>query len=625
MVQTHFLPSAMPHAGRRRERFLTSLRPLLDRLLWAERSLALQLLPGVAATGATALLGMPYLSAMERGSALFAFFPAIVLASLLGRLAGGTLASLLSLLLVSIWIVPYPGAPNPAEALSETLPFFGACAAVVFLAEALHRVHGRAFAAARESVELQSLAAALAEREAWLNAVLEGVADGIVTIDERGTIKSINRAATTIFGYQPEEVTGSSVNVLMPEFCREAHDRYIAEHVKSGKVETACRRRQVEGRRKDGSVFPMDCGVSDVQFDGRRLFVGIVRDITERILAEEALQAGAEFSRTVLELSADCIKVMDCAGRIEYVNGPGLKLMETSDAAAINGTLWMDMWPAKERPAVEAAIRSANAGQTARFSAFHPTAKGTPKCWDVLVAPVRDSDGRISKLVATARDITEAKEAEEQIKLLMHEVNHRSKNLFAVVQAVTRQMGNGEEAKAFAGRLGERLSALAKSYDLLVRNEWRGADISDLVKSQLGHFKDLIGSRVFIEGQSAQLTPSAAQSLGMALHELATNASKYGALSGPEGTVRVAWAIAQFGGQRYFRMRWSEEGGPPLVKPERRGFGHTVLVKLAEHSLGAKVILDFPPSGLVWMLSAEAANVIDEDKLQPRQEAASRA
>ncbi len=272
------------------------------------------------------------------------------------------------------------------------------------------------------------------------------------------------------------------------------------------------------------------------------------------------------------------------------------------------------MWPVGERPAVEAAIAKANSGEISRFSAYQPTTKGTPKCWDVLAAPVRDSEGQISKLVATVRDITEAKEAEEQIKLLMHEVNHRSKNLFAVVQAVTRQMEGGEAGKDFAGRLGERLAALAKSYDLLVQNEWRGVSVSDLVQSQLAHFKDLIGSRVFLEGPPAQLTPAAAQTLGMALHELATNASKYGALSNTEGKVRVSWAIAQSGEHRYFRMRWSEEGGPPTVRPQRRGFGRTVLVKLAGHALGAKVILDFPPSGLVWVLSAEASAVLEADE-----------
>ena len=269
----------------------------LNRLLWPERPIAYQLLAGAAATGAVAALGVPFLGAMERGVALFVFFPAVLLAALFGRLAGGLLAVTLSILAVSIWTAPVQGAAN----LIGVLPFAAACAAAISLAEALHRVHGQAFAAALESAEAQRMATALGEREAWLNAVLDGVADGIVTIDERGTIISINPAATAIFGYRPEEVTGQSVNILMPEFCREHHDRYIAEHLKSGKLVTASRRRQVEGRRKDGSLFPMDCGVTDVRVGGKHRFVGIIRDITERTAAEEALRTSEEFSRTVLK------------------------------------------------------------------------------------------------------------------------------------------------------------------------------------------------------------------------------------------------------------------------------------------------------------------------------------
>ena len=147
-----------------------------------------------------------------------------------------------------------------------------------------------------------------------------------------------------------------------------------------------------------------------------------------------------------------------------------------------------------------------------------------------------------------------------------------------------------------------------------MKSEWGGVNLGDLVHSQLGHFKDLIGARVFVEGPPAQLTPAAAQSIGMALHELATNAAKYGALSNAEGKVRIDWVLAQCGEERYFRMRWSEEGGPPAVKPKKRGFGQTVLVRLAGRALGAKVILDFPPSGLVWVLSAAAGNVIEADR-----------
>ena len=596
------------------ERFAVPLVPQLrlDRLLWPERPVAFQLLTGAGAIGAAAAMAAPFLGGMERGLALFVFFPAVLLAALFGRLAGGLFAATLSILAVSVWTAPVQGAAN----LTGALPFIAACAAAIFLAEALHRVHAQAYAAAFESAEAKRCTAALGEREAWLNAVLDGVADGIVTIDERGTIISINPAATAIFGYRPDEVTGRSVNILMPEFCRANHDRYLADHVKSGGVVKASRRRQVEGRRKDGSVFPMDCGVTDVQFGGKHRFVGIVRDITERVTAEKALRASEEFSRTVLESSGDCIEVLDCTGQIEYVNGEGLRLLEATGPAVVTGGRWLEMWPEKERQSVAAAIVRANAGETSRFSAYQITAKGTLRYWDVLIAPVHDSEGRIRKLVATARDITEAKEAEEQIKLLMHEVNHRSKNLFAVVQAVTRQMGSGEEARAFAARLSERLAALAQSYDLLVKSDWRGVNIADLVHSQLGHFKDLIGSRVFLEGPPAQLTPAAAQSLGMALHELATNASKYGALSNAEGKNPCHLGDGPVRRETVFQNEMGGGRRPPVSKPQRRGFGRTVLVRLAERALGAKVILDFAPSGLVWLLSAEASNVIEAGEAQ---------
>ena len=430
MVHTTQLSRSLaPRPGGQVVRFAVPLVPQLrlDRLLWPERHIAYQLLTGAAAIGATAALGAPFLSGMERGGALFIFFPAVFLAALFGRLAGGMFAATLSILAVSVWTAPVQGAAN----LTGTLPFAAACATVIFLAEALHRVHGQAFAAALESAEAKRCAAVLGEREAWLNAVLDGVADGIVTIDERGTIISINPAVTAIFGYRPEEVTGQSVNMLMPEFCRGDDYRYIAEHLRvrarSNGQPPAAGRGPPQGRLGVPDGLRRDRCPLRRQAPVRR----------HRPRHNRAGDGGASaegqrgISRTVLESSADCIEVLDSAGRIEYVNGEGLRLLKTAGLAAATGGRWLDIWPERDRRPVESAIARANAGETSRFSACLPAAKGSPKHWDVLVAPVHDSEGRIRKLVATARDITEAKEAEEQIKLLMHEVNHRSKNLFA--------------------------------------------------------------------------------------------------------------------------------------------------------------------------------------------------
>ena len=229
--------------------------------------------------------------------------------------------------------------------------------------------------------------------------------------------------------------------------------------------------------------------------------------------------------------------------------------------------------------------------------------------------PVRNEAGSIYRLIAFNHDITERKAYEKHLHLLMREVNHRAKNLLAVVQAVVRQTAGEIDPKLFEERLNERIAALAASHDLLVRNEWRGVDTGALVETQLAHFKDLIGTRVVLRGPPALLRPEAAQALGMALHELATNAGKYGALSCRAGSVRVEWEIAANGRGPYFKIRWVERGGPVPKQPERQGFGQKVMVQMAEYALDGKVSLTYPAPGIVWELAAPVERTIENECL----------
>jgi two-component sensor histidine kinase len=187
----------------------------------------------------------------------------------------------------------------------------------------------------------------------------------------------------------------------------------------------------------------------------------------------------------------------------------------------------------------------------------------------------------------------------------MREANHRVKNLLGLVQAIARQTAAGSP-QDFTGRFTERIQALAANQDLLGRNQQQGAGLEDLVRAQLAHFADLVGSRIAVGGPELRLNAAAAQAIGLALHELATNAGKYGALSG-EGRVDVSW---QSEGD-VFTMSWIERGGPRVQPPKHRGFGSTVIESIAKRAVDGEVQLDYAPSGLEWHLTCPAANALD--------------
>jgi two-component sensor histidine kinase len=188
----------------------------------------------------------------------------------------------------------------------------------------------------------------------------------------------------------------------------------------------------------------------------------------------------------------------------------------------------------------------------------------------------------------------------------MREINHRAKNMLSVVDAIAHQtvVSSPED---FVERFSERIQALSANQDLLVRNEWNGVEIEDLVHAQLAHFADLIGSRIAVHGPKLRLKSASAQAIGLALHELTTNAGKYGALSTDKGRVDISWGTAR----NTFAMSWSERDGPPVSLPKQRGFGTTVMQALAERSVDGKVDLNYAPSGLIWRLTCPAANALE--------------
>jgi two-component sensor histidine kinase len=226
----------------------------------------------------------------------------------------------------------------------------------------------------------------------------------------------------------------------------------------------------------------------------------------------------------------------------------------------------------------------------------------------------RGPDGRAQRLVSIVTDVTDRKAAEDHIQFLMHEISHRSKNLLMVIQSIARRTARSAGSlEEFERRFERRLQGLAASHDVLVRENWQGAPLAGLVRQQLVPFAEIQSSRLELAGPDVVVTAEAAQALGLAIHELATNAIKYGALSVPAGKVSVCWALqGEASAPRALALSWIEQGGPPVSQPVRKGFGHVVIGEMVERSLGAQVAIEFSADGLRWSAVIPASNLVSE-------------
>ena len=226
----------------------------------------------------------------------------------------------------------------------------------------------------------------------------------------------------------------------------------------------------------------------------------------------------------------------------------------------------------------------------------------------------RTADGKAHRLVSLVADETQRKAAEDHIKFLMHEISHRSKNLLTVIQSIARRTARtAATMKDFESRFGQRLQGLAASHDVLVRNSWQGAPLAELMRQHLLPFADAKSSRLELVGPDITVTAEAAQAIGLALHELATNAIKYGALSVPAGKVKMSWILDDTAdGPRQLLLSWIEQGGPPVAPPSRIGFGHLVIDDMIARSLDGKVALEFAPLGLKWSVVIPGTHLVNE-------------
>jgi two-component sensor histidine kinase len=229
---------------------------------------------------------------------------------------------------------------------------------------------------------------------------------------------------------------------------------------------------------------------------------------------------------------------------------------------------------------------------------------------DLHIEPLRNEAGDIIGLTCASVDVTERKEGEAHLRLLLRELTHRSKNLLAVIQAMARQTARHTgSVEGFLTQFGARLQALAASHDLLVRESWYGASLSELVRSQLGAYLDG-SSQVLMEGPAIAIKPEAAQNLGLALHELAVNAGKFGALSVPGGRVSITWSRSDNPEGGSVEFDWREQLGPRVKTRRKKGFGSMVIERNLARALDATVNLEFDPNGLHCHIVIPASQIL---------------
>lgn len=319
--------------------------------------------------------------------------------------------------------------------------------------------------------------------------------------------------------------------------------------------------------------------------------------------------AGDARYRAIVDTAVDAIVVIDERGRIEAFNPAAERLFGYTAVEMIGHNVNMlmpepyhgehDGYLARYRDTGERRIigvgREVN-GLRADGSTFP---------LELSIAEWRDRDKRF--FTGVMRDITERRRAEELQRLLVNELNHRVKNTLATVQSVAGQtLRNAADLGDARESLTTRLLALSRGHDILTRESWDGAELADIVAAVVASHGEV--ERFSIEGPPVRLAPKAALALSMALHELMTNAAKYGALSNADGHVRLVWKrVATADAQERLNMTWEEINGPVVSRPTRQGFGTRLITGGLARELGGNVRLDYPPGGVVCEIDAELA------------------
>ena len=422
-----------------------------------------------------------------------------------------------------------------------------------------------------------------------LASIVDSSDDAIISKGLDGIIRSWNSAASRLFGYEAAEVIGKPVTILIPQD-RQDEETFILQQIRRGE---RIEHYETVRRRKDGGLIDVSLTVSPIR-NAQGKIIGaskIARDITKR---KREINA-ALLLASIVETSDDAIISKTLDGIITSWN-KGAERIFGYMAEEIIGKSIKVLIP-REYHAEEDTIlgRLRRGERIEHYETIRQRKHGSLINVSLTVSPVADPQGKIVGASKIARDITERKRIEAQISLLAREAEHRTKNILATVQA-TVHLTQSETIDGLKSAIEGRIQALANVHALFVESRWEGAHLNNLVTQELSPYCQDVEARTRIEGPDLLLEPYAAQTIAITLHELATNAAKYGALSVPDGRVHVAWS----GGEKaHLILRWTETGGPLVTSPTRKGFGTRVMERMIREQLKGKMQFDWRAEGLV--------------------------
>lgn len=489
-----------------------------------------------------------------------------------------------------------------------------------------------------------------------LRPVLDTALDAVVVMTREGMIAGWNEVAEATFGWTGEEAVGRLMaDLIIPEQHREAHCRGLARFNETAEERVLNRRIEITALDRDGREFPVELSITLAAHPEESLFLGFLRDISERRDAEARLRRQAretELLFNVTRLAAEtasfeealrpCLEgicdltgwpighaliarrggtelvstdvwhesvpgesaaLREATGQVRFTEGVGLpgQILASGEPAWISDAE-RDVGFLRKRLGFKAAFGFpiASEGNVLAVLEFFSRSAVPPDA--ELLLTVRTLGAQIGRVL-------ERRRTEEHLRLMVNELNHRVKNSLAIVQSIAAQTFKAEGLEEAPRRAFEsRLAALAAAHDLLTTSNWESASLIEVI-SKAGMGCGAPAERLRVKGPELRVQPRTAVAVAMAVHELCTNAVKYGALSNDSGTVGVEWEVVGAGADSLLRLEWRESGGPPVTPPESRGFGTRMIERALAAELGGSARIEFLAAGIRCAVEAPLPRV----------------